>query len=938
MAPPMDLLELRNHTKRDPSGYHAEFLLQYRHFQTQLQIFLLKPSEDYKPFSDLVEYLCHVSDLYSKDMPDFAEQISNLLEKNCDILASQLRRSLVSALILLRSKNQITPHRVLSLFFKLFRCRDANLREMLHKHIVNDITNINKKHKNQNLNHALQNFMFTMMKDPNEMAAKESLKVMIELYRKRVWNDAKTVNVISTGVFSSNTNVVASSLKFFLTIAADDEEDRIAEQKEKAKLTIKKMNLKLGVRKLGHGGEKKAKKAISDANVQRMPQRKLDPNWPAIELINDPQGYTDKVFAVTRSSFERIEVRLMLMNFISRLIFTHKLIVLNFYPLVQRYLLPKNEHVTYALSLLAQGIHDLIPPTDLQPIVKHIVDKFVHDRSSNESVICGLHTLREMCNRNPLILSEALVKDLAAYKNNKDKGINTAARGLIGVFRVHNPALLERKDRGKVGNMNKEKPLEYGEVRASSGVSDIELLQRIKLIQQQEKRNQSGKIAAEVDLEGNVIAYESDEEEEEEGEEEGEEGEGEWMEVEDGEGDEDEEDDEEEDGEEDGEDDGEDEEEEEEEEIVIPTKKAKKDLKGGVVGGVGVMSIAEALKLEKMQRDAIDAQMQKIEKRKRGEDYEDDEEEEEEDDEDEDDEDEDEEEEEEVQEEDKEPEIDIFSQIDMLAADDSFVPVAPKNTTKVATQNGNTKPQNGNSKEAVVQPRKNAWPPTKKKAKLDQEIHEIHEIDEDDDDDEDDVLEEVDSEELEEMSDEEEEVEEVKEVKKPAPKKKKPTETKKEKKQDTVEIAEPEINLDQPIDQSMILTEADFVLLARLKEMKADGKISLARLKDLTQELEEEDSDTEVGGLVEPSSLTRGLRKEKKDLAERMQEKLEKQASREKRTKVKTRLTTNEENTKKKNLMMIVKGKKNYAKGKMSFRDNQVRKNQGKAKSKRFGK
>lgn len=96
--------------------------------------------------------------------------------------------------------------------------------------------------------------MFTMMKDPNEMAAKQSLNVMIELYRKKVWycvnnfsnhfnhlneflyicrNDAKTVNVISTGIFSGTTSVVVSSLKFFLTVAADDEEDRITAEKEK---------------------------------------------------------------------------------------------------------------------------------------------------------------------------------------------------------------------------------------------------------------------------------------------------------------------------------------------------------------------------------------------------------------------------------------------------------------------------------------------------------------------------------------------------------------------------------------------------------------------------------------------------------------------------------------------------------------------------------
>lgn len=107
--------------------------------------------------------------------------------------------------------------------------------------------------------------------------------------------------------------------------------------------------------------------------------------------------------------------------------------------------------------------------------------------------------------------------------------------------------------------MNKEKPLEYGEVRAASGVSDIELLQRIKLIEQQERLS-NGKRAAEVDLEGNIIAYESDEEEED-GDDDDEEGE--WMEVEDGDEDEDEEGD-----------DGDGDEEEEEEEVTF-TKKMK---------------------------------------------------------------------------------------------------------------------------------------------------------------------------------------------------------------------------------------------------------------------------------------------------------------------------------------------------------------------------
>ncbi len=50
-----------------------------------------------------------------------------------------------------------------------------------------DITNINRKHKNQGLNNALQNYMFTMVTDPSENVARESLRVLTELHRKRTW-------------------------------------------------------------------------------------------------------------------------------------------------------------------------------------------------------------------------------------------------------------------------------------------------------------------------------------------------------------------------------------------------------------------------------------------------------------------------------------------------------------------------------------------------------------------------------------------------------------------------------------------------------------------------------------------------------------------------------------------------------------------------------
>ena len=46
--------------------------------------------------------------------------------------------------------------------------------------------------------------------------------VMMELYRKNIWNDGKTVNVVVTACFSPITRIMVAAVKFFLR---DEEEE-----------------------------------------------------------------------------------------------------------------------------------------------------------------------------------------------------------------------------------------------------------------------------------------------------------------------------------------------------------------------------------------------------------------------------------------------------------------------------------------------------------------------------------------------------------------------------------------------------------------------------------------------------------------------------------------------------------------------------------------
>lgn len=80
--------------------------------------------------------MAQVCTCYPQQTAGFAQEIMGLLDKHYAILTSSLRQSLVKSLILLRNRGHLKSAEVLPLFFRLFRCQDKNLRDLLFKHIV----------------------------------------------------------------------------------------------------------------------------------------------------------------------------------------------------------------------------------------------------------------------------------------------------------------------------------------------------------------------------------------------------------------------------------------------------------------------------------------------------------------------------------------------------------------------------------------------------------------------------------------------------------------------------------------------------------------------------------------------------------------------------------------------------------------------------------
>lgn len=176
----------------------------------------------------------------------------------------------------------------------------------------------------------------------------------------------------------------------------------------------------------------------------------------------------------------------MTLDLISRLIGAHCLVLLEFYPYMIRYLRPSQKEGNKMLAITCQSFHKLVPPDEAKMIVLHIASSFVspaslggtgvgssgnvqrrnkkRGKSKNRSNmgsarydICtaaGINAIREICARCPYAMSAELLSELGEYKRSEDKGVMMASRSLISLYRILNPGLLERKERGReVGQM-----------------------------------------------------------------------------------------------------------------------------------------------------------------------------------------------------------------------------------------------------------------------------------------------------------------------------------------------------------------------------------------------------------------------------------------------------------------------------------------------------
>lgn len=512
-----DLIVLQERCRKDPESYRSEYLAQQSHYLALLSSASLRPSEASSRLPDSASFIASTAALYGDECSGaVAAPTIALLQSSAAGLAPPTRRALVRTLALMRARGAADASVVIPLFFRLLGCEDKVLRRMLHGHILADVKRIEASGSQGR--RSLQAFLFGMVNEPNEMLVKRSLNVLVGLFRRRIWNDARTANVVASCVFHEKAPVAIIASKFLLDsqskegdegegdFGEDEEDDEDADEKKHGKHGHdgrKAADMWKAFSMTGRKSSKKKKqmervisKATRIRKVGTVTDLSNQPSFAAMLLLNDVQTFAERLYTDlnTRRRNEPYENRLVFINLLSRLVGTHQLLVLNLYPFLQRYLQPAQPEVTRVLAYLAQGCHELVPPDVLHPVVRGLADNFVSERCSPPAMAAGLNAVRAICQRVPLAIFDKenedkpeeeqeapLLEDLVQFKSNRDKGVVMAARSLIALYREVNPRLLHKKDRGRAGAVAVQKGTAapapaYGRAKFATGVEGVELL------------------------------------------------------------------------------------------------------------------------------------------------------------------------------------------------------------------------------------------------------------------------------------------------------------------------------------------------------------------------------------------------------------------------------------------------------------------------------
>ncbi|KAI1158520.1 SDA1-domain-containing protein [Nemania serpens] len=489
--------------RKDPFAYETEFIELWQHFESARERVLADPlgvdAESLATFREHMDLIAHCAEKYPDITASFPDSLRDILTTHHATLDSTLREKIVTSLSLLRRKEVIDSTYLLPVFWSLLISTPSKtLRALLYQKIISDVRETNTRAKNHKVNRTLQQALYNVVVDRSSPKALWAVKVVRDLWRRRIWEDAKPVDIMRQAAMSDDPKTVGSAVKFFLGSDKEREEFEDESSDEDA-VDVRKVKHQFGINRKTNKSKKLLTKATEKVKRQeRKKNANQQLNFSALHLLLDPQGFCESLFEKhlqNKKSKLPLDTKLDVLQLVTRLVGLHKLTILPLYSYFTSHLTPRQQSVTSFLASLAQATHHLVPPETIEVLLQKIANEFVSEASNVEVSAAGINAIREICARQPLAMNETLLQDLVEYRKSKDKGVSMAARGLLSLYREKGAEMLRKKDRGKdatIGLKSGElKQQMFGEEQVGE-IEGLELLARWKEGQKKQKQAKKG--------------------------------------------------------------------------------------------------------------------------------------------------------------------------------------------------------------------------------------------------------------------------------------------------------------------------------------------------------------------------------------------------------------------------------------------------------------
>ncbi|UKJ89148.1 hypothetical protein MACJ_002395 [Theileria orientalis] len=452
----MDLNLLENKIKKDPDANFDFFKQKWNEFVTLYEIIKLTPQVYNTEFVKLLQFITNTIALYNKssDVDQLVHNPSSsaLTSSNADdagntadgrwlclklielikefrsVMDGKMIRMVIKSTFTLRTKKQIDLETILVEWLELLDLNDKEQRKKLYNYIVKDLALISTKSKNRQAVKNLQQLLFEKIyKNTNLNIRLLSCCIIIELYRRNVWNDLYTLNQLCELCKCQNPKIALSAIYFLLST------------KNHYHVTF----------------EAASTDSPGSANTEATQQ--VDPpvthSLSHILDIYEPFKLVETLLDRCTKNHFQYQHKLVALKLAAVVINKHKLTVPNFYSYLSKYLHHKQPLVTRVLLVFVISVYSGLDSGLVEPLVRKIVDDFIAYDRSDDMITIGVNTIRELCNKLPEVLSEDTLNYLVEFKNYKSKNVSASVKSLINTYRKLDPKKLNKASRGKDANV-----------------------------------------------------------------------------------------------------------------------------------------------------------------------------------------------------------------------------------------------------------------------------------------------------------------------------------------------------------------------------------------------------------------------------------------------------------------------------------------------------